>query len=191
MNKPYAFVLSTLVIPVGLAAFAAPATSFAMQTSPGGSAQSREPVQSDDFVDQASALGTAEVSASKMALEKSSSAAVKTFARQMVKDHTTANQKLATLAGKKGMRDEVSTHPDAKDMALSMKMKMQSGSSFDKSYAARQVTAHEETIALFQREAQTGTDPALKSFAQQTLPKLQAHLKMAQELARKTGAPTD
>jgi len=44
------------------------------------------------------------------------------------------------------------------------------------------VSDHEEAVALFQKEASSGTDPDLKAFAQKTLPTLQEHLKMAQAL---------
>jgi predicted outer membrane protein len=53
------------------------------------------------------------------------------------------------------------------------------------------VTAHQETIALFQQEAQSGKDPDIKQLAAQALPTLQQHLKMAQDLARTTGATSD
>jgi putative membrane protein len=45
-----------------------------------------------------------------------------------------------------------------------------------------EVKDHEKAVKLFQKEAQSGQDPELKQFAQQTLPKLQQHLQMAQQL---------
>ncbi|MCF5386394.1 DUF4142 domain-containing protein, partial [Pseudomonas syringae] len=50
----------------------------------------------DDFVEDASAKGIAEVQVGKLAQdEKGVSADVKEFAKQMVTDHTAANEKLA------------------------------------------------------------------------------------------------
>jgi putative membrane protein len=188
MNKHSAFLFCTLITATGLAAVPA------LASNPAGQAQTDESSGSlitSTFVHKASAMGNAEVKAANMALEKSSSQAVKAFAQQMVNDHTQVNQKLMALAQQKGLKSDVATQPDAKDMALSMKLKMQSGASFDKAYASRQVTAHQETIALFQQEAQSGKDPDIKQLAAQALPTLQQHLKMAQDLARTTGATSD
>jgi len=46
-----------------------------------------------------------------------------------------------------------------------------------------EIRDHQKDIAEFQQEAQSGTDPALKAFAQKTLPVLQKHLQMAQSLS--------
>lgn len=58
----------------------------------------------DDFVEDASAKGVAEVEAGKLAQEKGTSADVKTFADMMVKDHTEANTKLKALADSKNWK---------------------------------------------------------------------------------------
>ena len=55
---------------------------------------------SDDFVDAATEAGIAEVVTGNLALEKSQNAEIKTFAQQMVTDHTKANQKLGDIARK-------------------------------------------------------------------------------------------
>ena len=43
-------------------------------------------------------------------------------------------------------------------------------------------------IVLFQNEQQHGEDADLKAYAAQTLPKLQAHLQMAEQLQQSGGA---
>lgn len=191
MNKHSASVLCTLIATMGLAAVPVFANGQTGQTGQAGADASNASLAASEFVHKASAMGNAEIKTSQMALSKSSSQAVKAFAQQMITDHTQVNQKLMALAQQKGWKSDVATQPDAKDMALGMKLKMQSGASFDKAYASRQVTAHQETIALFQQEAQSGQDPALKQLATQALPKLEQHLRMAQELARTTGATTE
>lgn len=55
---------------------------------------------SDDFVDAATEAGIAEVVTGKLALDKSKDPQIKTFAQQMVTDHTQANQKLGDIARK-------------------------------------------------------------------------------------------
>jgi putative membrane protein len=42
------------------------------------------------------------------------------------------------------------------------------------------VQDHKKTVADFQKQAQSGSDPALKSFAKKYLPIIQQHLQMAE-----------
>lgn len=139
----------------------------------------------DDFVEDASAKGVAEVEAGKLAQEKGSAADVKSFADMMVKDHTAANEKLKAIADSKKL--EVSTNQELLDKTKSIILELRSSKSFDQAYANNQVKAHEATIEIFQAEAKNGTDPDLKAFAEKTLPTLEAHLKQAKALAEAHG----
>ncbi|MBX8608329.1 DUF4142 domain-containing protein [Pseudomonas cichorii] len=140
---------------------------------------------SADFVEDASAKGIAEVEAGKLAQEKGSSDDVKKFARQMVQDHTAANNKLKALAESKNL--EVSDDTTMMDKMKSMMLELRNAKPFDRAYINNQVTAHEETIALFEEEAANGEDADLKAFAADTLPKLKEHLMHAKELAKTHG----
>ncbi|MET1076549.1 MAG: DUF4142 domain-containing protein [Pseudomonas sp.] len=134
-----------------------------------------------DFVDEASAKGIAEIETSKMAMEKATSPDIKTFAEQMIKDHTQANQELAALATRKNL--EVADDAELMSKAKAMILELRSGESFDEAYANNQVKAHEATIELFREEMQDAEDPDLKAFATSALPKLEHHLEMAKKLA--------
>nr|GFA75874.1 hypothetical protein [Tanacetum cinerariifolium] len=135
----------------------------------------------DDFVEDASAKGVAEVEAGKLAQEKGSASDVKLFADMMVKDHTAANSKLKMIADKKNL--EVSDSAELVDKAKAMILELRSSKSFDQAYANNQVKAHEATIALFEEEASNGKD----ADAAETLPKLKEHLAHAQALAKAHG----
>lgn len=143
---------------------------------------------SNDFVDNAAAGGIAEVETSKLALEKSASADIKSFASMMITDHTKANEELAALAKKHDIEvpDSTTIVNQAKAKILDLR-----DESFDAAYANNQVKAHEDTIALFKKEADTVTDDKkpgateLKGFAQKMLPALQKHLEAAKELQAK------
>jgi putative membrane protein len=140
---------------------------------------------SNDFVDDAAAGGIAEVEAGRLALEKSSSADIKAFANMMITDHGKANDELATIAKANDIEvpDTTTLVKQAKEKLLELR-----DESFDKAYANNQVKAHEETIALFKKEANTVTDDKakgsteLKAFAQKMLPGLEKHLAKAKEL---------
>jgi putative membrane protein len=139
----------------------------------------------DDFVEDASAKGVAEVEAGKLAEEKGTAADVKAFGAMMVKDHTAANEKLKAIADQKKL--EVSTDAELLDKAKSMILELRSAKSFDQAYANNQVKAHEATIEIFEDEIKNGDDAQLKEFATATLPKLKAHLEQAKALAKNHG----
>lgn len=139
----------------------------------------------DDFVEDASAKGVAEVEAGKLAQEKGTAADVKAFGAMMVKDHTAANEKLKAIADQKKL--EVSTDAELLDKAKAMILELRSAKSFDQAYANNQVKAHEATIEIFEDELKNGDDDQLKTFATETLPKLKAHLEQAKALAKAHG----
>lgn len=75
---------------------------------------------SDDFVEAATEAGIAEVVTGKLAQEKSQNTEIKTFAQQMVTDHTQANQKLGDIARKLDISvpDEAAITDKVKKMIL-------------------------------------------------------------------------
>lgn len=145
-----------------------------------GLAQAADKLSPAEFVDDASAKGIAEIEAGKLALEKSQSQDIKTFAQSMIDDHTKANEQLKSLAQEKKLK--VSTDAELMDKAMILQVR---DDSFDRSYANNQVVAHEQTIEIFRNEAKTGDDGALKAFAEKTLPKLEHHLQEAKALQTK------
>ena len=147
-----------------------------------GLAQAADQLSPAQFVDDASAKGIAEIEAGKLALEKSQSQDIKSFAQQMIDDHTKANAQLKSLAQQKKL--EVSSDAELMDKAKAMILQVRDDS-FDRSYANNQVVAHEQTIAIFRTEAETSKDAELKAFAQKTLPTLEHHLQEAKALQGK------
>ena len=130
------------------------------------------------FVEKAASGGLAEVQAAQMAQEKGKEQKVKDFAQQMITDHTAANQKLTSLAQQKGVT--VPSEIEFKDQQELDKLGKLDGKKFDRAYLKAEVRDHQEMLALLQKEAKSGKDPDLKSFAQDTIPTVQKHLDMAQ-----------
>ncbi len=118
--------------------------------------------------------GQAEVDLGKLASEKASDPAVKAFGQQMVEDHGKLNDKLMSVAQSENMT--LPSDMDMKQKATYDKLKMLSGSSFDKAYVNDMLKDHEEDIKDFNKEANTGSDPKIKEFASESLPVLQGHL---------------
>jgi putative membrane protein len=126
------------------------------------------------FAMKAAQGGLAEVKLGKLAAEKASNADVKAFGQQMVDDHSKANEKLMSVAQAENMT--LPADVNSKQQATYDKLSKLSGSAFDKAYVNDMVMDHEEDVKEFQKEANNGKDPQIKSFAQETLPVIQGHL---------------
>ena len=143
--------------------------------------------QDKSFLKDAAEGANAEVEGSKVAVTQSSSADVKTFAQQMIDDHGKAGAELKGLADQKGVK--VSDTPSITKKTEIKVLSERKGSSFDQHYAdSIGVKAHQDTIKLFQKEVDKGSDPDVKAWASRTLPALQHHLEMAQSLKAKADA---
>ena len=130
------------------------------------------------FMKDAAEGGIAEVELGRLAAEKASNADVKKFGQRMVDDHQKANDQLKQLAAQKHV--ELPQEPSAKDKAAKARLEKLSGEQFDRAYMQDMVKDHKKDVADFQRESKTATDPDVKSFASQTLPTLEDHLKQAE-----------
>ncbi|MBB4864770.1 putative membrane protein [Pseudomonas nitritireducens] len=137
--------------------------------------------QAQNFVSQASAAGMAEIDAAKLALKKSQSNDVKAFAQHIIDDHTKAGEELKVIAQQQKL--ELADSPAMVDQAKAKVLDVRDDS-FDAAYANNQVGAHEDAVKLFTDAANNSADTRIKAFAQQTLPVLQQHLEMAQELVK-------
>ena len=133
-----------------------------------------------EFVDEATAKGIAEIETAKLAVEQGQSPEVKSFAETMIEDHTKLNQDLKELAQEKSL--EVSDDATLMDQAKAMILEMREGDGFDDHYASNQVTAHEQSIELFENAAKNLNDEDLREFAKDSLEKLREHLATAKEL---------
>ena len=163
--------------------------ALALAVSLGAQAQSTAKLSGQDksFLKDAAEGGSAEVSGSQVALEKSGNADVKTFAQMMVDDHGKAGTELKGLAEQKGVK--VSDTPSITKKTEIKVLSERKGSSFDQHYAdSIGVKAHQDTIKLFQKEVDKGSDADVKAWASKTLPALQHHLEAAQALKTKTDA---
>lgn len=161
----------------------APATSTAAPSGTATSAPPSAPARSGSvaaadrrFATKAAAAGTAEIADAQIALQKSSRQDVKDFAQRMVDDHTKAADQLKSIASGEGIN--LPTSESAADRKKTDALQKLSGAQLDRRYISGQRTAHKQAVALFSKESSSGKDSQLKSFAGQTLPTLQDHLKM-------------
>lgn len=137
------------------------------------------------FARKAAYGGMAEVKFGHLAEQKGTSTAVKDFGQRMVQDHSKANDQLKDVAAKDSIK--LPNGLTNKDQATYGRLSKLSGSAFDRAYARDMVKDHETDINDFKTEANNGQNPDMKNFASQTLPTLQSHLQMAQQMEQSTG----
>lgn len=157
--------------------------SFAMLLGLGaGNAFAQSPA---DFIEQASASGMADIETSRMAHGKTSSQEIKDYTIEVINERTQANQHLAAIAKKLDL--PVAPREQIVDKAETLKPALKDGDSFDAAYAAQQIKANEEAIALFKQEGAQSDIPEIKALVDETLPKLQERLEKARALASTYG----
>jgi len=137
-------------------------------------------VSDESFAKKAAQGAMTEVKLGQLAQDKGTNEAVKKFGQRMVQDHSKANDELKQAATKANIT--LPGDVDKKDQDTYDALSKLSGTAFDKAYARDMVKDHQEDIAEFQREAHGGQKDAIKSFAAETLPTLQDHLKEAREM---------
>lgn len=140
----------------------------------------------EHFIHEAAAGGMMEVELGHLAAERAASAEVKAFGQRMVADHGKANQQLMKIATSKGMtfpRELPADMQRQRDLLARM-----SGAEFDRMYMQHMVKDHKKDVAEFEKQAEKGTDLAVRTFAQQALPTLREHLTLAESLVSQVNA---
>jgi putative membrane protein len=162
-----------------------PASKSTTAASATSKSSTRSATPDVHFAKEAARGGMAEVKLGQLAQEKGSSDTVKTFGKRMVDDHSKAGDKLKEVASHESIT--LPSDLSAKDQATYDRFSKLNGAAFDRAYARDMVKDHETDVAAFQKEANAGKNDSLKSFASETLPTLQDHLKHAKEMMKTVG----
>lgn len=166
--------LAQLGNPAGLAPGTTP------QRQPGVVAP-HEPNTTDRlFVQLLARGGLAEVDAGAMAMGQSRTRQVREFGQWMREAHAEADAKLKALAGQAGI--PVPEQPSDDQRAMAEHLRSLDGSAFDVAYLQQQLIAHQQTVNLLMWEIDNGQDPALTSYAADTLRDVTHHLATVQLL---------
>lgn len=129
------------------------------------------------FADTMAASDMFELDSAKLAQEKATSAPLKEFAAMMIKDHTASSAKLKEAAGKADPALTPAPTMTAEQTANLEALRAASGDAFDALYKEQQVAAHQQALTTLQTYASSGDVPALKTFASETAPVVDGHLK--------------
>ena len=136
--------------------------------------------KTEDFIKEAAMSDMLEIEAAKIAQQKGN-AAEKKFAAQMVTDHTKTSAELKEMVSGE-MKSALPTGLDDSAQKKLNRLRDAKADDFAGEYDPMQVSAHKDAVSLFERYAKGGDNPKLKDWAGKTLPALQHHLAMAQDL---------
>jgi putative membrane protein len=170
--------------------------------------QSGETLTADAFVQKVWEGNHKEVEMAKLAASRAKSADVKSFAQQLVTDHTSSSNALEQYAAKHNvtlqnpapkastaLRDTKEKEPEAlaaTDDAHMKNLTSKNGAEFDQAFIDMMVENHQNGVALFerQRDAKVG-DSELQNFVANMVPTLRRHLSKAQDIQKTVSVKSD
>ncbi len=133
-----------------------------------------------NFITQAAEDGLLEVQLGQLATQRASSDAVRQYGQRMVQAHTQVNNQLRELATQNNV--SLPQNIGDRDALIVTRFSNLSGPNFDQAYLRQMVNSHIRAVNLFERQAQQGNNPELRTFANRNLPTLREHLQRARQL---------
>ena len=103
----------------------------------------------------------------------------------MTTDHTQTSKDLKGLVDSGDVKATIPVKLDSAGQKKLDELSDAKPDDFAGYYDPMQVSAHKDAVSLFERYAKSGDNPKLKDWAGKTLPTLQHHLEMAQNLNEK------
>jgi len=144
-------------------------------------AQTPIPPSTPDFALAATQSDQYEILAAQDALAQSHNQRVRTFAQQMIDDHTGAMENLRKAAVASGLPQPPQAM-SSDQAALLASLQSLRGDAFDKTYARQQVLAHRQALAVAESYASSGKDANLRKLAQSSAAMIKHHLDMAEKI---------
>jgi putative membrane protein len=138
--------------------------------------------KTEDFITEAASSDMFEVESSKLAVERSQDAATKSFAQQMITDHTKTSEELKAMVTGGKVRATIPAAMGSAQQTMLDDLKKVQGDDFTKLYHSDQEDVHEDAVDLFKRYGDEGENAELKAWAAKTRPALEHHLQMATDM---------
>jgi putative membrane protein len=125
-----------------------------------------------------------EIEAGKLAQQKGHSKGVKDFGKQLVKDHTAANKKVASAA--KQLKVELPTDAAPMKHDKLEQTRALTGPDFDRAFVTSMLEDHQQDVAEASDARDRTTNPTLKKLLTDLVPTLEKHRATAEKLASAT-----
>ncbi|MFL5472643.1 MAG: DUF4142 domain-containing protein [Gemmatimonadales bacterium] len=165
-----------------------PTQNPTVSTQPG---QVTTPAQGDisadmPFVREAASGNLMEIQLGQLAQNKASNPAVKQFAQRMVSDHNNLQNQLTSVASTGGQ--SFTPTMDSRHQNQINRLQGLSGAEFDSNYMSLMIRAHQRDVNNFQSQSQSANSTQVRTLATNSLPVLQQHLSLAQQVGGQVGA---
>jgi len=138
------------------------------------------------FVREAASGNLMEIQLGQLAQNKASNPAVKQFAQRMVADHNNLQNQLTSVASSGGQN--FTPTMDSRHQNQINRLQNLSGAEFDRNYMSLMIRAHQRDVNNFQTQSQSANSAQVRTLAINSLPVLQQHLSLAQQVGSQVGA---
>lgn len=123
-----------------------------------------------------------EIQAATIALNRSANARVKELATMIRTDHTAASNMFKAPAAADAPNVALPTTLDQRRQGLIGNLNSASDADFDRVFLDQQIAAHSEALTLHRGFSDNGAAPGLAGHARTVVPKIEAHLRMAEQI---------
>jgi len=138
--------------------------------------------ETSSFLVKAANGGMTEVKLGEIAQQKATNPRVKDFGSMMVHDHSAVGDKVKAMAAQRNVTLPTAVSDESqRDIDECSK---KTGPDFDKAYMRDMVKKHEATIDMYENAANSSKDADVKTFIDNTLPKVREHLDSAKAIQK-------
>jgi putative membrane protein len=148
-----------------------------MPSAPAGAADDAE--RASFFVIDAIKGDNGEIAVATLVRERAATAEVRDLAATIVRDHAAAREQ--AIAAGKTVGVGVPTAMSAEARHLQRKLARLSGAALDAAFLTATIKQHRKTIEKYAEQARSG-DPVTRKLAEDALPQLREHLRLALSL---------
>lgn len=134
----------------------------------------------EEFAQAVACTDLLQIKLGKMAAQRAEEPPVKDLGQRMATNHTAIQAIIAKIATDQGIT--LPTELNAEDAATVTRLDALQGIDFDKAYMSFMAEVHPKTLAMFRWQYENCSNPALKSFASQTMPIVGTHTRLSDAL---------
>jgi putative membrane protein len=134
-----------------------------------------------------------EIAAGKLAQAKGQSAAIKSYGKRLVSDHTRSDQQLTAAAKRAGIaiQDSALTAHDKEEMKVQQnkmdQLKKLKGAEFDRAFGSTLAQDHDHMVSMLRDHKDDLRSPELKQLVDKTIPVLEQHKDLAEKAEKDAG----